>query len=58
MRFCFALCVTFAALSLASAGRAQEIVVQLDPAQTKIEFTLGSTLHTVEGTFKLKRGTI
>ena len=58
VRFCFALCVTFAALSLAPAGRAQEFVVQLDPAQTKIEFTLGSTLHTVEGTFKLKSGTI
>jgi polyisoprenoid-binding protein YceI len=58
MRFCYALCVTFAALSLAPAGRAQEFVVQLDPAQTKIEFTLGSTLHTVEGTFRLKSGTI
>jgi hypothetical protein len=58
MRFCYALCVTFVALSLAPAGRAQEFVVQLDLAQTKIEFTLGSTLHTVEGTFKLKRGTI
>lgn len=58
MRICFALCVTFAALSLAPAGRAQEFVVQLEPAQTKIEFTLGSTLHTVEGTFKLKSGTI
>jgi polyisoprenoid-binding protein YceI len=58
VRFYLALCATFAALSLAPAGRAQEFVVQLDPAQTKIEFTLGSTLHTVEGTFKLKRGTI
>jgi polyisoprenoid-binding protein YceI len=58
MRFCFALCVTFAALFLAPAGRAQEFVVQLDPAQTKIEFTLGSTLHTVEGKFKLKSGAI
>jgi polyisoprenoid-binding protein YceI len=58
MRFCYALCVTFVALSLAPAGRAQEFVVQLDLAQTKIEFTLGSTLHTVEGTFKLKSGTI
>jgi polyisoprenoid-binding protein YceI len=57
-RFCYALCVTFAALSLARAGQVQEFVVQLNPAQTKIEFTLGSTLHTVEGTFKLKSGTI
>jgi polyisoprenoid-binding protein YceI len=58
VRFYFALCVTFAALSLAPAGRAQEFVVQFNPAQTKIEFTLGSTLHTVEGTFRLKSGTI
>jgi len=58
IRFYFAFCLTFAALSLAPAGRAQEFVVHLDPAQTKIEFTLGSTLHTVEGTFKLKSGTI
>lgn len=47
-----------AALVLAPAGRAQESVVQLDAAQTKIEFRLGSTLHTVEGTFKLKSGSI
>jgi polyisoprenoid-binding protein YceI len=55
------LLIFFAALAahtFAPAGRAQESVVQLDPAQTKIEFTLGSTLHTVHGTFKLKSGTI
>ena len=55
------LLVFFAALAahtFAPAGRAQESVVQLDPAQTKIEFTLGSTLHTVHGTFKLKSGTV
>ena len=58
VRFYFALCAMFAALTLVPSGRAQEFVVQLNPAQTKIEFTLGSTLHTVEGTFKLKSGTI
>jgi polyisoprenoid-binding protein YceI len=47
-----------AALVLTPAGRAQEVAVQLEAAQTKIEFTLGSTLHTVEGTFKLKSGAI
>jgi polyisoprenoid-binding protein YceI len=39
-------------------ARAQETVVNFDPAQTKVEFTLDSTLHTVHGTFKLKNGTV
>ena len=56
--FYLALLITLRALILAPAGQAQEVVVQLDPAQTKIDFTLGSTLHTVEGTFKLKSGAI
>ena len=28
----------------------------MDPAQTHVEFTLGSTLHTIHGTFHLTRG--
>src|SRR4029077_12866791 len=31
---------------------------QLDPSKTEIRFTLHDVLHTVHGTFKLKRGTI
>jgi len=58
VQFYLAVFVALAALVLAPTGRAQEVAVQLDPGQTKIEFTLGSTLHTVEGTFKLKSGTI
>jgi polyisoprenoid-binding protein YceI len=38
--------------------RAGESVLQLDPAQTRVEFTLHDILHTVHGTFRLKRGTI
>jgi polyisoprenoid-binding protein YceI len=37
----------------ASAG---EIVFALDPAQSKVHWTLGTTLHTVHGTFGLKKG--
>ena len=38
--------------------RAQEMTVELDPAKTRIEFTLAATMHTVHGSFVLKHGTI
>jgi polyisoprenoid-binding protein YceI len=37
---------------------AQEMTVELDPANTRIEFTVPATLHTVHGTFALKSGTV
>ncbi len=40
------------------AAAAQQLQITLDPAQTKIKWTLGDSLHTVEGTFKLKSGSI
>ena len=46
------------ALALAAPLLAQEVTVDLDPAQTHIGFTLSDVLHTVHGTFKLKNGTI
>ncbi len=36
---------------------AQDIVLSLDPAQSKVNWTLDSTLHTVHGTFHLQNGT-
>ena len=52
----------FLTLALAAAGAssvaAQELTLQLDPAHTTIRFTLGDVLHTVNGLFKLKSGTI
>ena len=38
--------------------RAQEMTVELDPAYTRIEFTVAATLHTVHGLFVLKSGII
>jgi polyisoprenoid-binding protein YceI len=47
-----------ATLLLAPASRAQESIVQLDSAQTKIEFSLSGNMHTVHGKFALKSSTI
>jgi len=35
-----------------------ETSIELDPARTTVTFTLADVLHTVHGTFKLKRGSI
>jgi polyisoprenoid-binding protein YceI len=48
------LAVTFAA----SVTQAQQKAFTLDPAQTKVNFTVDSTLHTVHGDFRLKSGSI
>ena len=37
---------------------ANEIVLGLDPALSKVHWTLGTTLHAVHGTFAFKNGTI
>jgi polyisoprenoid-binding protein YceI len=51
--------LTACALLLAAGSLpAQEISLNFEPAQTKVEFTLGDVLHTVHGTFALKRGSI
>jgi polyisoprenoid-binding protein YceI len=45
-------------LLLRGVSGAQQVQVTLDPAQTKIAWTLGATMHTVHGTFKLKSGVV
>jgi len=50
--------VALSATIVAPSASAQESIIQIDPAQTKIDFSLGSTLHTVHGTFVLKSNTI
>jgi polyisoprenoid-binding protein YceI len=46
------------ALGLARPLLAQEVTVELDPSETHIGFTLSDVLHTVHGSFELKKGTI
>jgi len=45
-------------LALSFVAGAQDLVVNFDPSATQVAFTLGATLHTVHGTFKLKSGQI
>lgn len=54
----FSMALASVATLLCGSVRAQEAVVTFDPATTKVEFTLGATLHTVHGTFQLKRGVV
>jgi len=51
----------FLALILVSSsipGEAQDPEFQFNPSQTSVKFTLSDVLHTVHGTFKLKRGAL
>src|ERR1700687_6156415 len=43
---------------IAPFARAQQSTVSLDPARTKITFTLDATFHTVHGSVRLKRGVV
>ena len=52
------LALAAALVVLAPPLSAQQYVATLDAAQTTIEYTVDSTLHTVRGTFKLKSGEI
>jgi len=45
-------------LVCAGALAGADTVLELNPAKTEIAFMVDSTLHTVHGTFKLKRGSI
>jgi polyisoprenoid-binding protein YceI len=47
-----------ALFALISPLAAQQVELKLDPAKTRIDWTLGATMHDVEGTFRLKSGDI
>jgi polyisoprenoid-binding protein YceI len=39
-------------------ARAQDLALDVDPAASAVDFTLGAFLHTVHGSFKVKSGTL
>jgi hypothetical protein len=41
-----------------AAASAKEIVLNIDPAQSSVHYSVSSSLHTVHGTFAVKRGTL
>jgi polyisoprenoid-binding protein YceI len=43
---------------LAAAALAQSTAYEIDPAKSEVEYVLGSTLHTIHGSFRLKSGAI
>ncbi len=51
-------CIKLIVVASALASAHAETVLELDPAQTRVEFTLGATMHTVRGRFQLKQGVI
>ncbi|MGI9103797.1 MAG: YceI family protein [Terriglobales bacterium] len=53
----FQIAFVLALITIGSAAvSAQELAVELNPAQTRVDFTLGDVLHTVHGDFQLKSG--
>src|SRR5215469_18740584 len=52
------ICLPAALAGFAAAAHSEQRTFTLDPAKSKIEFSLGATMHTVHGSFHLKRGSI
>ncbi len=46
------------AYSTLSAAQIQELTLQFAPTDTRINFTIGDILHTIHGSFRLKRGEV
>jgi polyisoprenoid-binding protein YceI len=54
----FGLVVSTLLVTFVFSAVAQDEALQVDPAQTSVKFTLGDVLHTVHGTFQVKRGSL
>ena len=58
IRLLLPLCASAALLLAGDSIPTQSNAFVIDPGQTKVEFNLGDVLHTVHGTFQLKRGNL
>ena len=58
IRLCHQLLLAILVLISSRAASAQELILQVDPPQTSIKFTLGAALHSVHGTFEAKAITL
>jgi polyisoprenoid-binding protein YceI len=66
LSICFAALVCASTLSVVASRplpqlpttAASEVILAVDPAQSKVHWTVDSTLHTVHGTFALKSGSL
>ena len=54
----FTLAALLAPILIPTAARAQQMILELDPSKTRVEFTLDAFLHTVHGTMRLTQGKI
>jgi polyisoprenoid-binding protein YceI len=50
--------VLLVAAASAAAAAGEEMALEVAPAATSVEFTLGGSLHTVHGKFRVKRGAV
>jgi polyisoprenoid-binding protein YceI len=58
LRHIFLASLILLAALLPKQANAQDLVLDLDPARSSVDFTLGAFLHTVHGSFKFKSGTL
>jgi polyisoprenoid-binding protein YceI len=58
MRARLVLTAVLTASAVSAIAWGQEIVLNADPAHATVQFKLSATLHTVHGSFKLKRGAV
>jgi polyisoprenoid-binding protein YceI len=55
---CIRISILLLLATTASPGQTREVILDFAPAQTTVHYTVEATLHTVHGSFDLKRGQV